>query len=60
MCEIFFFKNHVENDAGRLVLDFSSSKKLYMKWKQVVGTLVSISFASPQFGHTVKTNCMKL
>ena len=35
-------------------------KKLFMKQKQVVGILVSISFGSSQLEHTIKANCMKL
>ena len=31
MWEIFFFKNHAENEAGRLVRDICSIEKLQMK-----------------------------
>ena len=31
-----------------------------MKYKQVFSTLVSICFGSPQLGHTIKTNYIKL
>ena len=35
-------------------------KKLYMTLNQAVSILYSICFRSPQFGHTIKTYCMKL
>ena len=31
-------------------------KKLYIRWKQVVCTLVLIYFGRPRLGHTIKTN----
>ena len=47
--EIFFFKNYAENEAGRLVPGlFLFSKKLNMRWKQVVCSLISVYFDSPQ------------
>ena len=39
---------------------FCFLKMLYKKKKQVVSTLVLTCFGSPQLGHTMKTNCMKL
>ena len=45
--KIFFFRNHRENEAGRLFLDlFSFLKKL----KQVVYSLVSICIDNPHLG----------
>ena len=38
---------------------FVFQEKLYMRWKQVVCTLVSIYFGSPWFGNTIKLNCIK-
>ena len=58
--KIFFFKNHAENEAERLVPGLFFSKKLYTKLRQVVRTSVSKCFCSPRFEHTLKTNCMKL
>ena len=47
--ETFFFKNYVENEKGRLVLYlFLLLKMLNMRQKQVVCSLVSIYFDSPQ------------
>ena len=42
MLEIFFFKNHVENESGGLVPDLLFFKKLYKKQKQVpsISTLI--------------------
>ena len=50
--EIFFFKNRAENKAGRLVFQTSCCflKKFYMRQKQLVCGLVSITFDSPQLG----------
>ena len=46
-----FFNNHAENEAERLVLDlFLFFKKLYMRSKQVVCSLDSTYFDSPQLG----------
>ena len=49
--DIFFLKNHAQNEAGRLLPDNSLFhcflKKLYMKYKQMVCSLVSICFNSP-------------
>ena len=40
---------------------FCLLKKLYMKYKQVVRSLISVCFGSPPLGHTKKKkNCMKL
>ena len=46
--EKFSFKNYAENKAGRLVPDLYFLKKHNKKWKQVVYSLVSIYFDSPQ------------
>ena len=47
--DVFFFKNCVENEAGRLVAEFILFlKKINMRWKQAVCSLVSIYFNSPQ------------
>ena len=41
----FFFKNHAENEAGRLVLGlFLLLKKVFIKEKQEFSTLVLIYF----------------
>ena len=50
--KIFFFKNHVENEVGRIVPDsfFFFQKKAYIKEKQVVCSLTSVYFDSPQLG----------
>ena len=46
---IFFFKYHSENEAGRLVTGLSRAlKKLYMRQKQIVCSLVSLYFDRPQ------------
>ena len=43
-------KNHAENEAWRLVPDLSCFfKKLYMRYKQVISSLVSLYFDSPHF-----------
>ena len=56
-----FLQNYGENKAGRLVPDLVFfKKKLYMKQKPVVSTLVSVCFVSSRLGHTTKANCMKL
>ena len=53
--EIILFKNHAENEAGRLVSDhFVFLKKLYSRQKQVLSTLVLIYFSRPRFGDTIK------
>ena len=47
--EIFFFKNHAENEARRLVLDpFLSLKKIYMRQKQSVCSFAPIYLDSLQ------------
>ena len=61
MWEIFFFKNHAENEAGRLVPDlFFFKKKAVYKVKSVVRTLAVIYFGrlsnKNKLGHTIKTN----
>ena len=49
--EIFFFKNCAGNETGRLVPDlFSLFKNPQNKVKEVVCSLVSIGFDSPQPG----------
>ena len=46
-----FFNNHAENEAERAVLDlFLFFRKLYMRSKQVVCSLNSTYFDSPQLG----------
>ena len=53
-----FLKNHVGNEAERLVLElFFVLKEFYMKKKQVISTSISIYFGSPWLGHTTK-NCI--
>ena len=51
--EIIFFKNHAENEAGRLVPDLF--QKTLIKAKQVVSKLVLIYFDRPRLRHTIKT-----
>ena len=60
--EIVFFKNHAGNTTGRLVPDLILFflKKLYVRSQQAVSSLVSTYIGSPRFGHTIKTNCLKL
>ena len=44
----YFLKNHVGNEAERLVLElFFVLKKFFMKKKQVLSTSISIYFGSP-------------
>ena len=52
--EIFFFKNHEENEAGRLVPDLSLffKKTLY----EVKANGLQLSFDSPQLGKQLKQN----
>ena len=47
MREIFFFKNHAENEAGRLVPD------LFLFFKIV---LYEVNFDSPRLGNKIKTS----
>ena len=54
MWEIFFFKNHAENKGGEIVPDLLFLKKLCMREKQVVFTLVLKYCDSPPLGHTIK------
>ena len=43
-----FLKNHVGNEAERLVLElFFVLKEFFMKKKQVISTSISIYFGSP-------------
>ena len=56
---LFFFKDHAENELKRLVPDlFCFFKKLHIRSKQVVSTLVLIYFGSPRLWHTIKTGCI--
>ena len=60
---MFFFKNHVENELGRLVLDVSLFfKKVLYEVKQVTCSLVSIYIDSLQLVNLAcnKTNCRRL
>ena len=50
--EIFRFKKHAENKAGRLVRDVLFFKKALYEVKTVVCSLVSIYSDSPQLGIT--------
>ena len=52
---LFFFKNHAESEAGRLVPDHLFFKKALMKKKQVVSTLVLVCLGSSQLRHEKKT-----
>ena len=55
MSEIVFFENHAENEVGRLVPDFFLFfKELYIRWKQVLSTLVLIYFVRPWHGLSIK------
>ena len=53
------FKNHGENKTGRLVPNLVFLKKLYIRKKQVVSTLGSISFGRHRRGPTIKTSYTK-
>ena len=54
-----FVKNYAENEAGWLVPDLLLFlKKLYIRQKQVVSTLVLTFFGRPPLGHTIKINFM--
>ena len=56
-CENFFFKNHAENEAGRLVLGlFLLLKKVFIKENQEFSTLVLIHFDRTRLGHKIKTS----
>ena len=48
--EIFFFENHAEHEAGRLVPDLFLFFCFNKRKKQMVCSLVSITFNSPQLG----------
>ena len=53
----FFFKNHGENEVGRLALDnFLFLKNASYKLKQVVSTLILIYFGRSWLVHETKTN----
>ena len=60
---MFFFNNHAENEAERLVPDLSLffEKALYKVKKQVVCSLVSPYFHSPQIKRNVflQQSCRK-
>ena len=51
----------MENELERIVPDLFLffKKKLYMRKKQVVSTLVLMYLCSPRFRQTTKTNCTK-
>ena len=52
----FFFKNHAENVAGKVVPDLFCDLKMFYIWsKQVVSKLVLIYFDRPPVGHTIRT-----
>ena len=56
--EIFFFKNHAENVAGRLVLElFLFFEKALYKTKESFKHLSLIYFGGPRFGHRIKQIC---
>ena len=60
--QIFFFKDHTENDAGRLAPDlflFFLKKALY-KTKASGLQLNFNTFRQPSTWHTIKSNCIKL
>ena len=52
MRETFFIQDHAENEAGRFVPDLFLFffKKLCLSLKQVLCSLVSLYFHSPQLG----------
>ena len=62
--EIFFFKNHAENETRRLVRDLFLFFKIALYevfiWKQMVCSLVSITFHSPQLAKQLKQNIWNL
>ena len=58
MWEMFFFKNHAENETG--TFSFCFSKKLCCIKKPVVSTLVLTYFGRHQPGEAVKTNLQHL
>ena len=53
---MFFFKNHTENEAGRLVPDQFLFFKKALYEANVVCSLVLISFDSPLLGKQYKQN----
>ena len=58
---MFLLKNHVENEAGRLVPDpFWFSKKDFYEVKASVLQLSFNIIDSPSTLQTVKRNCIKL
>ena len=47
--EVFFFISYAENMVGRLVPDlFLFLKRLYIRYKQVVCSFISLCFSSPR------------
>ena len=53
--EIFFFKNHTENEGESLIqTSFCFLKKRYSMQKQVVSSLVSLYFDSSQISIQLK------
>ena len=58
---IFFFKNHAENEAGRLVSDLFKFFKETLCQVKAGGLQVSFNiFRQPATSHKIKTNCIKL
>ena len=61
MREMFFFKNHAENKAkDQFQTSLFFEKALYELKASDICTRVSIYFDRPLFGHTIKTNRIKL
>ena len=57
MTEIVFFKNHAENEAGRLVPDLSLFFKKALYELKTNGLQLSFNqFCSPQLGKQLKQN----
>ena len=52
--EVLFFKNHTENETGRLVPVLLLCFKAPCKVKASFQPLVLIEFGRPPFGHTIK------
>ena len=56
---MFFFKNHGENEAKRIVPNlFLFFKIALYKVKASSATLFFSYFGRTSLGHTIKTNCM--
>ena len=53
-----FFQYDGENEAGRLQTFLCFFKKNYIRYKQVVTTLVLIYFGRPRLGCTIKTDML--